>query len=143
MAGSSHPTNSDEGFRDVLSTVVHEASFLVENNLSHLVEDIDLKEQELFKLDSIFSVVGIEGESEVLKIIQVNDVLVSCIYLIWTLKLFHWFQSSLPANQSSSFKRDSILKAIRAFVEEKNKAKQLQQDSNNSAMRSSSFRHSK
>jgi len=63
----------DASFRNVLSTVVHEASFLVENNLSHLVEDIDLKEQELFKLDSIFSVVGIEGESEVLKIIQVGN----------------------------------------------------------------------
>ncbi len=47
---------------------------MVENNLNHLVEDIDLKEQQLFKLDSIFSVVGIEGESEVLKIIQVSFV---------------------------------------------------------------------
>jgi hypothetical protein len=54
------------------------------------VEDIDEKEQKLFKLDSILSVVGIEGESEVLKIIR--DRLTS---------------------SGATTNRDSILKAIR------------------------------
>jgi hypothetical protein len=73
--------------------MVHEANFLVENNLSYLVEEIDSKEQTLFKLDSILSVVGIEGETEVLKIIK--DSLGS------------------SAGQNAATNRDSILKAIR------------------------------
>jgi hypothetical protein len=75
----------------MLSTMVHEANFLVENNLSFLVEEIDEKEQKLFKLDSILSAVGIEGESEVLKIIR----------------------ETFAASQGAAFSRESILKAIR------------------------------
>jgi hypothetical protein len=57
------------------------------------VEDIDEKEQNLFKLDSILSAVGIEGETEVLKIIR--DSLAS------------------GSSRDGSFNRESILKAIR------------------------------
>ena len=93
-----HPltVRSDADFRLMLSTMVHEANFLVENNLSFLVEEIEEKEQKLFKLDSILSAVGIEGETEVLKIIR----------------------DSLAASsgRDGSFNRESILKAIRGFV---------------------------
>ena len=56
------------------------------------VEDIDEKEQKLFKLDSILSVVGIEGETEVLKIIR---------------------DSLATSSGTGATTRDSILKAIR------------------------------
>ena len=94
VAAAAPPTTSgrpDAEFHSMLSTMVHEANFLVENNLSYLVEEIDSKEQTLFKLDSILSVVGIEGETEVLKIIR----------------------DSLGPSQNAATNRDSILKAIR------------------------------
>ena len=94
VAAAAPPTASgrpDAEFHSMLSTMVHEANFLVENNLSYLVEEIDSKEQTLFKLDSILSVVGIEGETEVLKIIR----------------------DSLGPSQNAATNRDSILKAIR------------------------------
>ena len=81
-----------------MSTMVHEANFLVENNLSSLVEEIDEREQKLFKLDSILSAVGIEGETEVLKIIRDS------------------LASASNAGRDGSINRESILKAIRGIT---------------------------
>lgn len=44
---------SDSALKALLSTLVHEAHFLVEENLNLLVDDIDEDERNLFKLDSI------------------------------------------------------------------------------------------
>ena len=88
----------DADFRSMLSTMVHEANFLVENNLSSLVEEIDECEQQLFKLNSILSAVGIEGETEVLKIIRES------------------LASASSAGRDGSVNRESILKAIRGMI---------------------------
>jgi hypothetical protein len=58
---------------------------------SFLVEDIGDKEQKLFKLDSILSAVGIEGEADVLRIIR----------------------DSLASSRDGNVNRESTLKAIR------------------------------
>ena len=50
---------ADDGkLRQMLSTLVHEANFLVEDNLNDLVEDIPDNEKTLFKLDSILTAIG-------------------------------------------------------------------------------------
>ena len=48
----------DAKLRQMLSTLVHEANFLVEDNLNDLVEDIPDNEKTLFKLDSILTAIG-------------------------------------------------------------------------------------
>ena len=57
----------------MLSELVREARFLVEENLGVLVEkheDIDECETDLFKLDSILSAVGVDCEEEVLAVLE-------------------------------------------------------------------------
>ena len=57
----------------MLSELVREARFLVEENLGVLVEkheDIDEFETDLFKLDSILSAVGVDCEEEVLAVLS-------------------------------------------------------------------------
>ena len=59
--------------RAMLSELVREARFLVEENLGVLVEkheDIDECETDLFKLDSILSAVGVDCEEEVLAVLE-------------------------------------------------------------------------
>ena len=49
---------ADANLREMLSTLVHEANFLVEDNLNDLVGDIPENERVLFKLDSILTAIG-------------------------------------------------------------------------------------
>ena len=61
---------SDSNMKAMLAALVHEANFLVEENLNILVDDIDEDERNLFKLDSILAAIGMEGEDEVLAILK-------------------------------------------------------------------------
>ena len=85
--------------KEMLSTLVQEANFLVEDNLNLLVEDDEFNEAErtLFKLDSILTAIGVEGEEEVMNVLKKHE-----------------------ASQSSSLDgvRDSIMKIIRAHIEQ-------------------------
>ena len=63
-------SKSDSNMKDMLSALVHEANFLVEENLNILVDDIDENERNLFKLDSILAAIGMEGEDEVLSVLK-------------------------------------------------------------------------
>ena len=58
--------------KDMLSTLVREANFLVEDNLNILVEDeeeFNEGEKTLLKLDSKLTTIGVEGEEEVINVI--------------------------------------------------------------------------
>lgn len=82
--------------KTALSNLVHEASFLVEENLNLLVEAEDVTEDEknLFKLDSILNTIGVQGEEEVLEVIQ-----------------------NFERNPTVSMK-DNVLKVIRKHIEQ-------------------------
>ena len=85
--------------KEMLSTLVQEANFLVEDNLNLLVEDDEFNEAErtLFKLDSILTAIGVEGEEEVMNVLKKHE-----------------------ASQTSSMEgvRDSIMKIIRTHIEQ-------------------------
>ena len=51
--------------RSVLSNLVNKANFLVEENLKVLVEneELDERERQLFRLDSILTAIGVEGKT--------------------------------------------------------------------------------
>lgn len=72
-ASSDTPTDmneTDEALKTMLSSLVHEANFLVEDNLSLLVEDIPEDERNLFKLDSILTAIGLQGEKAVFNVLR-------------------------------------------------------------------------
>lgn len=92
--------HSDPVLKSMLSTLVHEANFLVEDNLSLLVEEIPEDERNLFKLDSILTAIGLEGEQAVVTVLRQHE-------------------------QSPSKAMDSILKVIRHQIEQKKKEKEL------------------
>ena len=89
----------DSTMKEMLSTLVQEANFLVEDNLNLLVEDDEFNEAErtLFKLDSILTAIGVEGEEEVMNVLKKHE-----------------------ASQTSSMEgvRDSIMKIIRTHIEQ-------------------------
>ena len=89
----------DATMKEMLSTLVQEANFLVEDNLNLLVEDDEFNEAErnLFKLDSILTAIGVEGEEEVMNVLKKHE-----------------------ASQTSSLDgvRDSIMKIIRTHIEQ-------------------------
>ena len=90
---------ADETMKEMLSTLVQEANFLVEDNLNILVEDDEFNEAErnLFKLDSILTAIGVEGEEEVMNVLKKHE-----------------------ASQNSNLEgvRESIMKIIRAHIEQ-------------------------
>ena len=54
--------------------MVHEANFLVEDNLNFLVSECaDEDERNLFKLDSILTAIGLNGEMEVMEILRKHE----------------------------------------------------------------------
>ena len=65
---------ADAKLRQMLSTLVHEANFLVEDNLNDLVDDIPDNEKTLFKLDSILTAIG-EREENMSKIPSNGNIL--------------------------------------------------------------------
>ena len=86
--------------REMLSTLVREANFLVEDNLNILVEDeeeFNEGEKTLFKLDSILTAIGVEGEEEVMNVLKKHE-----------------------ASQQSDIDgvRESIMKIIRTHIEQ-------------------------
>ena len=85
--------------KEMLSTLVQEANFLVEDNLNLLVEDDEFNEAErnLFKLDSILTAIGVEGEEEVMNVLKKHE-----------------------ASQISNLDgvRESIMKIIRTHIEQ-------------------------
>ncbi|TRY74892.1 hypothetical protein TCAL_04515 [Tigriopus californicus] len=89
--------------KTALSNLVHEASFLVEENLNLLVEadDVTPDEKNLFKLDSILNTIGVQGEDEVLDVIQ-----------------------SFEKNPTVSMK-DNVLKVIRKHIEQSKRTSDL------------------
>jgi multidrug resistance efflux pump len=90
--------DDDDNMRRMLAELVHEAHFLVEENLGVLVdtEDVNDDEKNLFKLDSILSAVGVDCEEEVLEVLRKRAV-------------------------NPSRAKESILKIIRAHVEQQNR----------------------
>ena len=94
---------TDSNMKELLSALVHEANFLVEENLSILVDDIDEDERNLFKLDSILAAIGMEGEEEVLSILR---------------RL-----AAGGGGSSNSWARGEILKTIRQHVEAQQRKK--------------------
>ena len=53
---------TDEALKDMLSVLIQEANFLVEDNLGLLVqEECTEDERKLFKLDSILTAIGLQG----------------------------------------------------------------------------------
>ena len=90
---------TDENLKQMLSVLIQEANFLVEDNLSLLVEEIPADERDLFKLDSILTAIGLQGEEAVYKVLKQHE-----------------------KNPSKAF--DGILKVIRAQIEEKKKEKE-------------------
>ena len=85
----------------MLSSLVHEANFLVEDNLGLLVEEEDLPEGErnLFKLDSILNIIGLQGEKALFKLLKQHE-------------------------KNPSKAMDSILKVIRSQVESRKREKE-------------------
>ena len=83
----------------MLSTLVQEANFLVEDNLNILVEDDEFNEAErnLFKLDSILTAIGVEGEEEVMNVLKKHE-------------------ASHTSNLDGV--RESIMKIIRTHIEQ-------------------------
>ena len=66
----------DITMKEMLSTLVQEANFLVEDNLNILVEDdneFNEAERNLFKLDSILTAIGVEGEEEVMNVLKKHE----------------------------------------------------------------------
>ena len=59
----------------MLSSLVHEANFLVEDNLCLLMEEDDITEGErnLFKLDSILTAIGLQGEKALFKVLKQHE----------------------------------------------------------------------
>ena len=59
---------TDEALKDMLSVLIQEANFLVEDNLGLLVqEECTEDERKLFKLDSILTAIGLQGSHTLLK----------------------------------------------------------------------------
>ena len=55
---------TDEALKDMLSVLIQEANFLVEDNLGLLVqEECTEDERKLFKLDSILTAIGLQGSA--------------------------------------------------------------------------------
>ena len=97
---SSDIIETDEALKQMLSVLIQEANFLVEDNLSLLVEtDCTSDERDLFKLDSILTAIGLQGEEAVFQVLKQHE-----------------------KNPSKAF--DSILKVIRTKIEEKKKEKE-------------------
>ena len=94
---------SDAQLKEMLSTLVHEANFLVEDNLNLLVDDIPEDERKLFKLDSILTAIGLTGELEVMEILRKHD---------------EANISRRESDQSMEALRDSIMKVIRTHIEQ-------------------------
>jgi dynein regulatory complex protein 1 len=72
-SGSFSLDETDEALKGMLSTLVHEANFLVEDNLSLLVDDIPEDERNLFKLDSILTAIGLQGEQAVINVLRQHE----------------------------------------------------------------------
>lgn len=84
----------------MLSALIQEANFLVEDNLALLVEDeCTEEERNLFKLDSILTAIGLQGEEAVFSVLREHE-----------------------KNPSKAF--DSILKVIRTQIEAKKREKE-------------------
>ena len=91
---------NDEALKEMLSALIQEANFLVEDNLALLVEDECTEdERNLFKLDSILTAIGLQGEEAVFRVLREHE-----------------------KNPSKAF--DSILKVIRTQVEVKKRDKE-------------------
>ena len=90
----------------MLSELVREANFLVEENLGALVEGEEINEDEknLFKLDSILSAVGVEFEDQVLDVLRKTEI----------------------REEGLSKTKESILKIIRSHVQEKRRTRVAQ-----------------
>nr|XP_040564755.1 dynein regulatory complex protein 1-like [Lepeophtheirus salmonis] len=65
-----HTEIKDEAFKTMLANLVQEAHFLVEENLGYLIDTISEDERNLFKLDSILNVLGVECEEEILGVLR-------------------------------------------------------------------------
>ena len=89
----------DTTMKEMLSTLVQEANFLVEDNLNILVEDDEFNEAErnLFKLDSILTAIGVEGEEEVMNVLRKHEE---------------------SQNSNLDGVRESIMKIIRTHIEQ-------------------------
>ena len=60
---------TDEALKEMLSVLIQEANFLVEDNLSLLVEeDCTEDERNLFKLDSILTAISLQGKNKIKEI---------------------------------------------------------------------------
>ena len=91
---------NDQALKEMLSALIQEANFLVEDNLALLVEDECTEdERNLFKLDSILTAIGLQGEEAVFRVLREHE-----------------------KNPSKAF--DSILKVIRTQVEVKKQDKE-------------------
>ncbi len=65
---------TDEALKDMLSALIQEANFLVEDNLSLLVEEECTEdERNLFKLDSILTAIGLQGEEAVFSVLKQHE----------------------------------------------------------------------
>ena len=84
---------------NIKKTQVHQANFLVEDNLSLLVEEIPEDERNLFKLDSILTAIGLQGEKAVFKVLKQHE-------------------------KNPSKAMDSILKVIRNQIEARKREKE-------------------
>lgn len=90
----------DDALKDMLSVLIREANFLVEDNLSLLVEEeCTDDERNLFKLDSILTAIGLQGEEAVFSVLKQHE-----------------------KNPAKDY--DSILKVIRGKIEEKKREKE-------------------
>ena len=91
---------TDSQLKEMLSTLVHEAGFLVEDNLDLLVDDIPEDERTLFKLDSILTAIGLTGELEVMEILSKHEEL-----------------GKSKESESITGLRESIMKVIRNHID--------------------------
>ena len=74
--------------KNMLSSLVHEANFLVEDNLCLLMEEDDITEGErnLFKLDSILTAIGLQGEKALFKVLKQHEKNPSKVFLLYLLE---------------------------------------------------------
>ena len=65
---------TDDALKDMLSVLIQEANFLVEDNLGLLVqEECTEDERKLFKLDSILTAIGLQGEEAVFDVLKQHE----------------------------------------------------------------------